>query len=234
MPFFVEGIRGLIDNTLTYQSLHTASPPTKENEVKAPSYTRARIFWEVTNRLLTPENDVQYDIPTGEDWGSIRSSAVWSGRLTDEGSLLMAYSSFGDAVETSPDTTLVIPKAQLALQIGEGDILTPEGAARLLGNDLGGGTNHIALHTADPNPTNEISETDYARQAYEMLLYGDPAVAMRNSALSWGTATSTWTALPTHFGVWSEATGGVLLMKGEFGSFNLVPVAGDDDQFRAR
>lgn len=74
---------------------------------------------------------------------------------------------------------------------------------------------HVALHSGDPEAgNNEVTGGAYARKAYPYTLSGaNPTIAANSALIAYEAATTDWGTV-THFGIWSAAVGGDLLVTG--------------------
>jgi len=90
--------------------------------------------------------------------------------------------------------------------------VTAEGEIRALNGMLN--AVFVALHTGDPTVGNEVDGGGYERKAYPYSLSGaNPTVAENSALIAYDAASTDWGTV-THFGIWSAASGGDLLVTG--------------------
>ena len=224
-----------------YLALYTGAAGS-ETEVDVEGYTPlslATTDWD-DNADASNATALTMASPTADDdaalsaWGLVDASSggniLWQDRL-DTGTITLA---------TGSQITAAIGALDInTTDFGTGTTMgvTEEGAKKMLKGGLLGATVYIALHSAAPTQAtpSELSGNSYARVTKASTTWTIDSAsgqASNTTAVTWPTATGTWTQ-PTHIGLWTAATGGNLLYRDAFDASITAPTSGQTVQINA-
>ena len=113
--------------------------------------------------------------------------------------------------------------------------LEVEGEKRCFESGLLGSDVYLALHTADPDDTNEVTGGGYARvpvSSSGWSIDGTTGRASNTAVVAFPVASGAWTA-PTHITLWDAATGGNRLVDGALTNTVSAPQTGVIVEFAA-